>query len=230
MPSAAPPARPICPVICNPCCCWQLILLRGWKRGTTFRYCIIFGNAGRSDTLISLEWLFLRHIRKIDELTSVRERDPRISHACKIFTLFRVVCFLRKHRALSGCFPCRVAFGSHLIFPCGAPARSQCYDHGLYSGTHLFVVEVNLSRAIFYRRLAFPDLRARRLRQVVLNYPYGSTKTRAPHCRHHIHGARRISNSLPCDKALLGCAHQNLQHPPGGGDAMERIGADPNNT
>src|SRR5262249_17890262 len=85
--------------------------------GTTFRYCIIFGNAGRSDTLISLEWLFLRHIRKIDELTSVRERDPRISHACKIFTLFRVVCFLRKHRALSGCFPCRVAFGSHLIFP-----------------------------------------------------------------------------------------------------------------
>ena len=63
----------------------------------------------------------------------------------------------------------------------------------------------------------------------MLNYPYGSTKTRAPHCRHHIHGARRISNSLPCDKALLGCAHQNLQHPPGGGDATERIGADPNN-
>jgi hypothetical protein len=34
----------------------------------------------------------------------------------------RVVCFLCKHRTLSGRFPCRVAFGSHLIaFPCGAP-------------------------------------------------------------------------------------------------------------
>src|SRR5262249_55330454 len=65
--------------------------------------------------------------------------------------------------------PCRVWVASD--FPHVAPpARSQCYDHGLYSRTHLFVVEVNLSRAIFYRRLAFPELRARRLRQVVLNY------------------------------------------------------------
>src|SRR5215831_4247418 len=61
--------------------------------------------------------LFLSHIRKFDVLASVRERNPRISHACKIFTLLRVVCFFCKRRALSGRFPRGLAFGSHLISP-----------------------------------------------------------------------------------------------------------------
>ena len=66
--------------------------------------------------------LFLRHIRKFDKLASVRERGPRISHACKILTLLRVVCFLCKRRAFSGRFPCGIAFRSHLIAsPCRPP-------------------------------------------------------------------------------------------------------------
>jgi len=70
----------------------------------------------------SLLGLLLRHIGKFNKLTSVCERNPGISHARIIFALLRVVCFLCKHRTLSGRFPCRVAFGSHLIaFPCGAP-------------------------------------------------------------------------------------------------------------
>jgi hypothetical protein len=84
----------------------------------------------------------LRHIRKFDKFTSVRERDPRISHACKIFTLLRVVRFFCKRLAFGGRFPSGLAFGSHLIFPRAAPSpsRAQCYDHGLYSVNSLFVV------------------------------------------------------------------------------------------
>src|SRR5262249_28063949 len=66
--------------------------------------------------------LFLRHIGKFNKLASVRERDPGVSHTHIIFALLRVVCFLCKHRALSGRFPCRVAFGSHLFdSPVGPP-------------------------------------------------------------------------------------------------------------
>jgi hypothetical protein len=74
--------------------------------------------------------------------TSVRERDPRISHTCKIFTLLRVVRFFCKRLAFGGRFPSGLAFGSHLIFPRAAPSpsRAQCYDHGLYSVNSLFVV------------------------------------------------------------------------------------------
>ena len=61
--------------------------------------------------------LFIRHIRKFDKFASVRERDPRVSHARIVFTLLRVVCFLCKRLAFSGRFPCGFAFGSQLIFP-----------------------------------------------------------------------------------------------------------------
>jgi len=61
--------------------------------------------------------LFLRHIRKFDVLASVRDRDPRISQACKILTLLRVVRFFCKRCALSGRFPRGLTFGSHLISP-----------------------------------------------------------------------------------------------------------------
>src|SRR5262245_9528848 len=88
--------------------------------------------------------LFLRHIRKFDVLASVRERDPRISHACKIFTLLRVVCFFCKRRALGGRFPRGLAFGSHLISPRVAPSPSAqpCYDHDLESETHFLLLEL----------------------------------------------------------------------------------------
>src|SRR5262245_9918036 len=63
----------------------------------------------------SLLRLFLRHIGKFNKLASVRERDPGVSRTHIIFALLRVVCFLCKYRALSGRFPCRFAFASHLF-------------------------------------------------------------------------------------------------------------------
>jgi hypothetical protein len=40
-----------------------------------------------------------------------------------------------------------------------------------------------------------------------------------------------FSNSLPCDKAFPGVrSPKHTATPPGGGDATERIGADPNNS
>src|SRR5262245_9281998 len=88
--------------------------------------------------------LFLSHIRKFDVLASVRERDPRISHACKKFALLRVVCFFCKRRALSGRFPRGLAFGSHLTFPrvVPSPPARPCYDHDLESETHFLLLEL----------------------------------------------------------------------------------------
>src|SRR5262249_53284615 len=76
--------------------------------------------------------LFFRHIGKFNKLASVRERDPGVSHTHIIFALLRVVCFLCKHRALSGRFPCRVAFGSHLF---DSPCRPALHPHALNATT-----------------------------------------------------------------------------------------------
>ena len=85
--------------------------------------------------------LFLRHIRKFDKLASVRQRDPRVSHAFIMFALLRVICFLCKRRALNGRFPGGFAFGSHSVvgprldryplFQTGGPARfDRCERNG----------------------------------------------------------------------------------------------------
>ena len=73
--------------------------------------------------------LRIRHVGNTVKLTSVRQRNPRISHACIMFALLWVVCFLCKPRALGGRFPCGLAFGSHLVLPRVGPPPSgrQCY-------------------------------------------------------------------------------------------------------
>jgi hypothetical protein len=55
----------------------------------------------------SLNWphLSLRHVRKVEGLTSFRQRDPRIPQTCIMFVLFGVVCFLRLSCAAGGGFP-----------------------------------------------------------------------------------------------------------------------------
>ena len=57
------------------------------------------------------------HIREAEELTSFRQRGPRISQARIIFALVGVVRFLCQRCAPFGHFPCRLTFGSHLACP-----------------------------------------------------------------------------------------------------------------
>ena len=57
------------------------------------------------------------HIRDAGELTSFRQRDPRISQARIIFALVGIVRFLCQRCAPCGRFPCGLTFGSHLVCP-----------------------------------------------------------------------------------------------------------------
>jgi hypothetical protein len=66
---------------------------------------------------MSLKFLRICHIRKAEELTSFRQRDPRISQAHIIFALVGFVRFLCQRCALGGRFPCGLTFGSHLVCP-----------------------------------------------------------------------------------------------------------------
>src|SRR5262249_33882222 len=59
-------------------------------------------------------FLRLRHVRKVEGLTSFRQRNPRIPQAGIMFALFGIVCFLRQRCALGGRLPCGLALGSHL--------------------------------------------------------------------------------------------------------------------
>src|SRR5262249_32491601 len=112
--------------------------------------------------------LFLRHIGKFNKLASVRERDPGVSHTHIIFAHLAAV-----SHAVS-------RLDRIYLTPLSArpsPSRSQCYDHVLYSGSHLFVVGINLSRAVFIVVRLSPICERRRSKLVVLNYPHASPKT-----------------------------------------------------
>jgi hypothetical protein len=61
------------------------------------------------------KFLRIRHVRKIERLASLRQRDPRIPQACIMFPLLGIVCFLRQRCAPGGRFPCGLTFGSHLV-------------------------------------------------------------------------------------------------------------------
>src|SRR5262249_62363080 len=119
----------------------------------------------------SLLRLFLRHIGKFNKLASVRERDPGVSHTHIIFALLRAVCFLCKHRALSGRFPCPVAFGSHLFdFPC----RPALHPHALNAMTMIstaglpFLLLESICREPFSSSSDYPRFVSAGVRSVVL--------------------------------------------------------------
>ena len=62
--------------------------------------------------------LFLRDIRDVEILASFRERGPGITHSDVVFACFWIMfCFLCERCASGSCFPCGLAFGSHLMFP-----------------------------------------------------------------------------------------------------------------
>jgi hypothetical protein len=54
----------------------------------------------------------IRYVRKIERLASFRQRGPRIPQACIMFTLSRVICFLRQRCASGGRFPGGLTLGS----------------------------------------------------------------------------------------------------------------------
>ena len=62
-------------------------------------------------------FLRIRHVRKIERLASFRQRDPRIPQPFIMFTLLRIVRFLRQRCAPGGRFPGALALGSHRSFP-----------------------------------------------------------------------------------------------------------------
>jgi hypothetical protein len=71
------------------------------------------------DSRFGEEWLHLflliRHVRKIERLASLRQRDPRIAQAFIMFALLGVVFFLRQRCAPGRRFPCGLALGSHVV-------------------------------------------------------------------------------------------------------------------
>jgi hypothetical protein len=69
--------------------------------------------------------LFLRDIRDVEILASFRERGPGITHSDVVFACFWIMfCFLCERCASGSCFPCGLAFGSHLMFP-SHPSSSE---------------------------------------------------------------------------------------------------------
>jgi hypothetical protein len=92
--------------------------------------------------------LFLRHIRKFDKFTSVRERDPRISHACKIFTLLRVVRFFCKRLAFGGRFPWRLdRISSFPVRPLRLHALNATITAST-AGTHFLLLELHQAEMV----------------------------------------------------------------------------------
>jgi hypothetical protein len=61
------------------------------------------------------KFLRIRHVRKIERLASLRQRDPRIAQAFIMFALLGVVFFLRQRCAPGRRFPCGLALGSHVV-------------------------------------------------------------------------------------------------------------------
>jgi len=59
----------------------------------------------------------LRHVRKVEGLTSFRQRGPRIPQPGIMVALFGIVCFLRQRCTSGGRLPCGLALGSHLALP-----------------------------------------------------------------------------------------------------------------
>jgi hypothetical protein len=76
-------------------------------------------------------FLRIRHVRKIERLASFRQRDPRIPQPFIMFTLLRIVRFLRQRCAPSGRFPGALALGSHRSFPfqLSQPRKTLYCDH-----------------------------------------------------------------------------------------------------
>jgi hypothetical protein len=60
-------------------------------------------------------------LREVERFAAVRERDPGVTHAQKVFALIGVVCFFCERRQTSGRFPSGVALRSHLV--CSMSAR-----------------------------------------------------------------------------------------------------------
>jgi hypothetical protein len=77
------------------------------------------------------KFLGICHIRNAEELTSFRQRDPRISQARIIFALLGIVCFLCQRCALGGRLPCGLTFESHLSCPI-----SNCPTPGVVCTAH----------------------------------------------------------------------------------------------
>jgi hypothetical protein len=68
------------------------------------------------------------HVRHIEKLTAICDRDPCVPHSRVVFPLLRVVRFQCQCRALGGGGPSRLALRSHLIASRIGPASNMgCY-------------------------------------------------------------------------------------------------------
>jgi hypothetical protein len=80
--------------------------------------------------------LFLRHVRKVEGLASLRQRAPGIPQAFIMFAFLGIVCFLRQRCTAGGRFPRGFALGSHL-FNCLAEPRSATMRQHVDDGAAL---------------------------------------------------------------------------------------------
>ena len=110
------------------------------------------------------------HIREAEELTSFRQRGPRISQARIIFAFAGVVRFLCQRCAPFGHFPCGLTFGSHLACPNGLLLRRLpsffigCVSAGVFDRAARTLTVGRIPRSGCDRRYAYfaiPSLQVR---------------------------------------------------------------------